>query len=416
MKGSILVLGALLLALCAALFASRGHSQSLVQADDVYRSYDAQFRAHLAAAVEQVGKPTILVERCSDRYTVPQKLTIQGSPRDIGLTIGHVARAAGARLPKLADAHRHMNQRLVELYQRIYPEYLELVAGIGQAYQRPLADIDLRLLESDFATRLWCDLLQYNRFYRATDFRKQGEPFRGEHCSAASYFIDGRHLVGRNFDHASDRPHFFVSLAMDGCYKVLGNTIYDVTGEVDDGMNERGLALCVASNNDGRYATREPYPDEPAIVMWHMMQIVLQKCATVDEAVALIQGVRVWFPEENNHWLLADATGRSVVVEWRPGTLEPVIFDKPGPYELMTNTAAQEGEPHLLANCRRYGKAHPLLEAGVHNPADMLEVMEAMRITAGPGRSLWTSVMDLNARTFEVRYFKEYDRAHKFGF
>ena len=45
----------------------------------------------------------------------------------------------------------------------------------------------------------------------------------------------------------------------------------------------------------------------------------------------------------------------------------------------------------------------------------MFEVMKAMRGT-GPGRSLWISVMDLNARTFEVRYFKEFDRKYEFGF
>ena len=45
----------------------------------------------------------------------------------------------------------------------------------------------------------------------------------------------------------------------------------------------------------------------------------------------------------------------------------------------------------------------------------MLEVMKAMRVT-GPGRSLWISVMDLNARSFEVRYFKEFDRKYEFRF
>ncbi|HKB39259.1 MAG TPA: hypothetical protein VKD72_22665, partial [Gemmataceae bacterium] len=63
----------------------------------------------------------------------------------------------------------------------------------------------------------------------------------------------------------------------------------------------------------------------------------------------------------------------------------------------------QEGEEFLVENCRRYRKAKPLLENGVRSTAEMLEVMKVMRITAGPGRSLWTSIMDLNTRTFEVR-------------
>jgi hypothetical protein len=46
----------------------------------------------------------------------------------------------------------------------------------------------------------------------------------------------------------------------------------------------------------------------------------------------------------------------------------------------------------------------------------MLEVMKAMRITSGSTRTLWTTVMDLNARTFEVRYFKEFERKYEFKF
>ena len=46
----------------------------------------------------------------------------------------------------------------------------------------------------------------------------------------------------------------------------------------------------------------------------------------------------------------------------------------------------------------------------------MLEVMNVMRITAGEARTLRASVMDLNARTFEVRYFKEFEREYKFKF
>ena len=57
-----------------------------------------------------------------------------------------------------------------------------------------------------------------------------------------------------------------------------------------------------------------------------------------------------------------------------------------------------------------------MLEAGVEDADGMFEVMKAMRVTTGPSRTLWTTVMDLNARTFEVRYFKEFDRKYEFKF
>jgi hypothetical protein len=57
-----------------------------------------------------------------------------------------------------------------------------------------------------------------------------------------------------------------------------------------------------------------------------------------------------------------------------------------------------------------------MLEAGVQDAAGMFEVMKAMRVTSGPSRTLGTTVMDLNARTFEVRNFKEFERKYEFKF
>ena len=382
----------------------------------LYHEYDRVFRSYVSNAAQLVGKETIKVERVSERFSVPQKLTIQGTPYEIGLTIGHIGRQAKAILPLVMETNRAVNQEVAELYRRIYPPDLELVRGVAAAYEQNPEDIDLRLFASEFTPNLWMGLLGHRKFYAATDFSKRGDPKHTHHCSAASYYTNGHHFVGRHFDHASDRPTFFASMEMTGTYKVMGHTPYDITGELVDGMNEKGLSLSVASNNDGKYATAEPCPPEPVIVMWHMMLIVMQTCATVDEALELLRSVRVWFPEEGNHWLMADATGKSVIIEWSPHDHKMMVFDKPGPFELLTNAALQEGEEFLKENCPRYRKAKPLLEIGVGSTAEMLLVMEEMRVKAGPGRSLWTSIMDLNTRTFEVRYFKEFDRKYEFGF
>lgn len=435
MKRVIAVSSVLLVGLIAAFLSYRGNSErTRDECDPVYGEYDRECRAYLANATRTVGKETIKVERLSDRFTVPQKLTIQGTPYDIGQTIGHVGRQAEAKLPLADETHRALNQKLADLYRRIYPQQLEVVRGVADAYGQPADQIDLVLFERDFTPNLWCDLLQHERFYRVTDFSKHGGSVEQYGCSVASYHANGHQIVGRNFDLPSDRPHFFVDLQMTGTYKVMGHSVYDITGEVVDGINEKGFALCEASNigvrregdvwavDKGKYASREPYPREPAVVFWHMMQILMQTCATVDEALTLLRTVRVWFPAHwrgldlpGTHWLLADATGKAVVVEWSPGDHRLLVFDKPGPHELLTNLTFQEGEEFLVEKCPRYRKARPLLERGVRDTTEMLEVMTAMRVT-GAGRSLWISVMDLNARNFAVRYFKEFDRKYEFGF
>jgi hypothetical protein len=66
--------------------------------------------------------------------------------------------------------------------------------------------------------------------------------------------------------------------------------------------------------------------------------------------------------------------------------------------------------------CPHYRKAKPLLENGVRSTAEMFQLMDSIRETSGGSRTLWTSVMDLNARTMEVRYLKEFDRKYDFRF
>jgi predicted choloylglycine hydrolase len=381
-------------------------------ADRVYAEYDRQFRTFLAKANKRVAKEVIKVERLSDQFTVPQKLSIKGTPYEVGLTIGYIGKQAKARLPMLIETNRALNQKVIEIYKRIYPQHLELLRGVAEVYKRRVEQIDVGVFESYFTTPLWCGLLKNNRFYRTTDFGKFGDGPWNHHCSVASYYTNGHQIVGRNFDNSSDRPHYFTTVELVGSYKVMGHTIYDITSWTVDGINEKGLALCVTT----AYGEKEPYPREPAILMGHMCQIVMQTCANVDETLNLLRTVRVWFPDEVNHWLIADATGKAVVVEWNPRDYKLLVFDKPGPYELLTNTPFEGGEEALLKNCWCYCKVKPLLEAGVHETADMLEIMKGMRATSGPARTLWTSIMDLNERTFEVRYFKEFERKYELKF
>jgi predicted choloylglycine hydrolase len=379
--------------------------------DRLYADYDKDFQKYLAVAVKAVGKETMKLEPLSTRYSVPKKLSLKGTPFEIGLTIGHIAKHSGAKLPMLAEKDRQLSDKVTDLYKRIYPEYLELVRGVAQVYGVSIEKIDMRLFENNFVMAMWCGLLKYDSFFQQTDFGNYGYPnAEAPHsCSVASYYVGGHQLVGRNFDNPSDRPHYFTTTEMDGCYKVMGHTIYGINTWVTDGINEKGLSLSGATNG-GRYYLNEPYPDEPAIVLGQMQRIVMDKCATVDEALALIGQVRVWCPNEGIHWLIADATGKSVVVEWDLSH-KMVVFDQKWPWELMTNTALQEGQDFLVKNCWRYRKAKPQLEAGVHDTAEMLEIMNGIR-----SNTLWTSVMDLNARSVEVHYFKEFDTKYEFRF
>ena len=390
--------------------ATAGRQQSL---DQLYAGYDREFLTYLANAAQAVGKPTMVVERLSDRFTVPKRLAVRGTPQEIGLTIGHIARQASHPLPLVSAAGRALNEQIIDLYSRIYPQHLQVVSGIAAVSGSSLDQVDMVQMEYDYFVRLWWRLLKYDSFVSLTDFGRYGDAGPTPGCSVASFLVGSRHIVGRNFDNASDEPHYLATTEMSGTYKALGHVVYSLTHWAVDGVNERGLSVNCATNGE-EYDWRDPYPQQPAVFSGHLARIVMDTCATVDEALQLIGSVRVWFPNEGLHWLIADASGKAVVVEFDLNR-RMVVLDRPGPYEVMTNTALQKGDAYVSTVCPRFRRAQPLLEAGLSGTADMLSLMRSIRPTPDyPYRTLWTTIMDLSDRSLETHYRLEYDRPYRF--
>jgi len=150
---------------------------------------------------------------------------------------------------------------------------------------------------------------------------------------------------------------------------------------VQDGFNEKGLYVGVATNgHPSKYNQKEhQYPDQPAVQVIHMVRIMLDTCASVDEALKLMGSVRIWFPVEVNHLLIADATGKAAVVEFDLDR-KMVVFHREEPYLILTNTAYQEGIQYVRDNCRRYRKAEHMLQSRLDTREEMFAVMQAIQL------------------------------------
>ena len=80
------------------------------------------------------------------------------------------------------------------------------------------------------------------------------------------------------------------------------------------GMNEAGLVLSTMALSE----TRNPNPDErPPLRSPLWMQYLLDTCASIDEVIAADKTVRI--SETQDHYLIADASGRTAVVEFLEG-------------------------------------------------------------------------------------------------
>ncbi len=308
-----------------------------------------------------------------------RKYSIKGTYFDLGYQLGLIAKKTIIGPKRRTPENQKLNREIEQMYTKLYPRYLEEIAGIAKAYHMKLQDIDLVDMEYDFFINLgWMGLDYENRKAKAFKGFKSG-------CSIISYNIKengvSRPIVGRNFGWRQPNG-YFVRTNLQGVYKSIGMTIISLNHWVMDGINEKGLFIGVMSLVDevSGYFGYQPYPDTPAIDAHHMMRIVLDTCADVPEAVHFLNQVRLWFPDEMGHFLIADAKGNSVVVE--VNAKGKILYTYPEKnYLIATNTAYYPGPIYLHASAR-YSVADYLLQKNhIHSMADLFQVMKTINLS-----------------------------------
>lgn len=106
-----------------------------------------------------------------------------------------------------------------------------------------------------------------------------------------------------------------------------------------DGINEKGVAMALLAVPEVHYQ----YDDNKVTLnTTTAIRLVLDKAATVDEAVELLKQYNIYFSADVDcHYLIADATGKSVIVEYWDGQLQTVA--PTDDYQVASNFVAYNG-------------------------------------------------------------------------
>jgi predicted choloylglycine hydrolase len=246
-------------------------------------------------------------------------------------------------------------------------------------------------------------------------------------CSTVAVRDDEGHMLfGRNFDwthdpclilriHGTDGPS---SINMvDLHYLQLGESQLEHLSLANrirlllapyvplDGMNDRGLAISCMTANESRLPPTDS--SKPTLVVTALMRLVLDFAETTDEAVALIHRFNLDFDGVPCHFLIADRTGKSVVVEFVNGEIQTI--PGAGRWQISTNHLLYEKtQPENEAACDRYRTAATRL-ADTSQEVDAHEVMRVMGAISAENRTMWTALYNLTTADFQVAYRRQYD-------
>ncbi len=106
-----------------------------------------------------------------------------------------------------------------------------------------------------------------------------------------------------------------------------------------DGMNEKGVCMALLAVPEVQMTND---PNKITLNTTTAIRLVLDKAASVEEAIALLGQYNIYFSGGVNcHFLIADATGKSVLVEYYDGGLQVVKSDKD--YQIASNFIAYNG-------------------------------------------------------------------------
>ena len=183
-----------------------------------------------------------------------------------------------------------------------------------------------------------------------------------------------------------------------------------------DGINEKGLA--VADLMAGDDAQTHQDSGKPALTTTSAICYILKNAATVDEALDLLRGIDMHSDiGAAHHYAIADASGRSVVVEYVEGRMEVVESAAVANHYLCAdklNVGLIEGDRRYEYLCRQIET-----NGGIMDKQQLTETMAAVSQPEREGSYLgtaWTMVMNLTHPSVTYYSRRHFDKPFRFEF
>ncbi len=181
-----------------------------------------------------------------------------------------------------------------------------------------------------------------------------------------------------------------------------------------DGINEKGFAIADLMAGDSIVTNQRS--SNPDLTTTGAIRYLLNNAASVDEALKLLKGIDMHSDiGAAHHFAMADASGKSVVVEYVDNQM--VVVESPtvaNHYlcEAKHNAGLVEGDNRYDKLCERYDQT-----GGVMDKKTLTEAIKAVSQPEVEGKFLgtaWTMVMDLKNPSVTYYSRRHFDKPFHF--
>lgn len=246
-------------------------------------------------------------------------------------------------------------------------------------------------------------------------------------CTCFASGAEGGIVFGRNFDFPAnpalllytDPPDGYASVSMvdlgyfgysmanppdpDGDIEILKGTPYMPF----DGMNEHGLAVGMAAIS----RAEPPYePEKVTIGEIQAIRLLLDRARDIEEAIGLLEAFNIEMIYHPVHYLVADRSGASAIVEFVGGEMKVIRGGEP--WQVITNFVITGSTSPTWAHCERYRAAYD----GLSTAEGRVSMAKAMKLLERSSQSstIWSTVYNLETGEVDIVMGGNYGRVHMF--
>ena len=252
-------------------------------------------------------------------------------------------------------------------------------------------------------------------------------------CSIFSTITDNGVVIGRNWDNQNvgsiivsyykpDNGYesvsflraidmgFPLNVGLDKMAKTpMGEKLLVAPFYAYDGMNEHGLCAMVTGINSVKVS---PDKNKESLFIGYIVRKLLDQSRTVDEAVKLVQNVipfDITPTEINCHFLVSDATGKSVILEYHDNEWKKSYPNRK--WQVMTNKMIYNvPETQLQEKCWRYNTISTLLDKSNGN-VSWNEGMQILKDVSQEGTT-WSVIYLPNSDEIYFSVYQTWDKIY----
>lgn len=307
-----------------------------------------------AAAIEKQER--VIAGSPSDSMEV-RHLVLTGTNEEIGRALAEIARERFQT--KMERSNDVVRTRATRHYiEKNYPILYERMRGLAAAYGQSIDD--------DSVDHSGLNVTEIHAACSIVHLPPQAT-------------ADGKSVISRDYDystgslnfgflppgmlHPTSRP-YLLELHPDHGYASIAMVAYELLSGVLDGMNSEGLTVSLALDDElfTKYQMEPVLGTAPGLGEVQMLRLLLDTCATVDEAKEALLTTKQYYGFVPVHYLIADRFGRSFVWEYSQAHNKEFIIENPGRPLVMTNFSLNkhldQGAPptadEARSVCRRY--------------------------------------------------------------